>query len=411
MSRMNTDCTPSNTKLVVAFATTPLEHNRMIKHILPISLFGLLLLPPLVAPAQPLNAADTAEIRQKAGRHVRQFEGLLNLISQPDEYFRKYGFDALVRSYYHEQSGYQIFRDSLVVVEDDLNPRARVQRYGHLLTIQEYLKAFFSLYEKSPVTSVFFDRYRVSEVKQDDFTYVEVRYDSEFRNRHRAFPDVPYPVRARKATVKAERTATGWQVMITDLSYDRPTTPESPAPVASGTSSTRRVASTAPTTPKPFVEPPSYQVRVIPAPAPAPASDSTLIAEAAPENPFGSLRRVYRPGKTYQLPLLPQSAASDTSLLLYQDGQRVADLSAVLTDSTYAWRVSRQLPSGGSYQLRRYDPATETTAESALFAIKRRARWPWVVGAVAAAAVVAAMLSSGDEAASDDELPAPPAPN
>ncbi len=379
------------------------------KYILPSSLFGLLLLLQPALQAQPLDAADTAEIRQKAGRHVRQFEGLLNLISQPDEYFRKYGFDALVRSYYHEKSGYQIFRDSLVVVEDDLNPRARVQRYGHLLTIQEYLKAFFSLYEKSPVTSVFFDRYRVSEVKQGDFTYVEVRYDSEFRNRHRAFPDVPYPVRARKATVKAERTTGGWQVMITDLSYDRPITPKSPAPVASDKFSTRRVASTAPTTPKSFVEPPSHQVRAIP--APAPASDSTLIAEAAPGNSFGSLRRVYRPGKTYQLPLLPQPAALDTSLLLYQNGQRVADLSAVLTDSTHAWRVSKQLPSGGNYQLRRYDPVTETTAESAPFAIKRRARWPWVVGAVAAAAVVAAILSSGDEAASDNELPAPPAPN
>ncbi|MGB3776938.1 MAG: hypothetical protein WA960_01160 [Tunicatimonas sp.] len=380
----------------------------MIKYILPISLFGLLLLPPLVAPAQPLNAADTAEIRQKAGRHVRQFEGLLNLISQPDEYFRKYGFDALVRSYYDEQSGYQIFRDSLVVVEDDLNPRARVQRYGHLLTIQEYLKAFFSLYEKSPVTSVFFDRYRVSEVKQGDFTYVEVRYDSEFRNRHRAFPEVPYPVRARKATVKAERTTSGWQVIITDLSYDRPATPQAPVTVASSKFPARRVASTSPTAPEPSLESPR-QVRTVS--APAPASDITLITEAASENPFGSLRRVYRPGKTYQLPLLSQATASDASLLLYQNDQLVEDISAVLTDSTYAWPVPKQLPSGGNYQLRRYDPVTETTAASMPFTIRRRARWPWVVGAVAAAAVVVAIITSGDETASSDELPAPPAPN
>ncbi len=383
----------------------------MIKYILPISLFGLLLLPPLVAPAQPLDAADTAEIRQKAGRHVRQFEGLLNLISQPDEYFRKYGFDALVRSYYDEQSGYQIFRDSLVVVEDDLNPRARVQRYGHLLTIKEYLKAFFSLYEKSPVTSVFFDRYRVSEVKQGDFTYVEVRYDSEFRNRHRAFPEAPYPVRARKATVKAERTASGWQVMITDLSYDRPATPQAPVTVVSGKFPARRVASTSPTTPKSPVESPFRQVRTVSAPASAPASDTTLTAEAAPENPFGSLRRVYRSGKTYQLPLLSQATASDASLLLYQNDQLVEDISAVLTDSTHAWPVPKQLASKDYYQLRWYDPATEATAESAPFAIRRRARWPWVVGAVAAAAVVVAIITSGDETASSDELPAPPAPN
>ncbi len=377
------------------------------KYILPSSLLGLLLLLQLALQAQPLDAADTAEIRQKAGRHVRQFEGLLNLISQPDEYFRKYGFDALVRSYYHEQSGYQIFRDSLVVVEDDLNPRARVQRYGHLLTIKEYLKAFFSLYEKSPVTSVFFDRYRVSEVQQDDFTYVEVRYDSEFRNRHRAFPEVPYPVRARKATVKAERTTGGWQVMITDLSYDRSAPPEAPVAVALGNPHPPRVASTAPTTPESLVESPARQVRSVP----VPAVDTILVTDAAPQNPFGPLRRVFRPGKTYQLPLLPQTNASDTTLLLYQDDQLVEDISAVLTDSIHAWRVPKQLPTGDYYQLRRYDPTTETTVNSEPFAIKRRARWPWVVGAAAAAVIVVAVTSGGDDASSNDELPAPPDPN
>ena len=377
------------------------------KYILPSSLLGLLLLLQPALQAQPLDAADTAEIRQKALRHVRQFEGLLNLISQPDEYFRKYGFEPLIRSYYDEQSGYHIFRDSLVVVEDDLNPRARVQRYGHLLTIKEYLKAFFSLYEKSPVASVFFDRYRVSEVQQGDFTYVEVRYDSEFRNRHRAFPDVPYPVRARKATVKAERTTGGWQVMITDVSYDRSAAPEDPVTAVSNQPQARRLANTQPTAPQAPDELPSAQISPVRAPLP----DTTTFAGAALENPFGPLRRVYRPGKTYQLPLLPQAAASDVSLMLYQDGQLVEDMSAVLTDSTNAWRVPKQLPSDDSYQFRLYDPITETTDESAPFAIKRRARWPWVVGAVAAVAVVVAIITSGDETTSSDELPAPPAPN
>ena len=43
--------------------------------------------------AQELTRADTIEIQEKAVRHLRQFEGLLNLISQPDEYFRKYNFE------------------------------------------------------------------------------------------------------------------------------------------------------------------------------------------------------------------------------------------------------------------------------------------------------------------------------
>ena len=377
------------------------------KYILPSSLLGLLLLLQPALQAQPLDAADTAEIRQKALRHVRQFEGLLNLISQPDEYFRKYGFEPLIRSYYDEQSGYQIFRDSLVVVEDDLNPRARVQRYGHLLTIKEYLKAFFSLYEKSPVASVFFDRYRVSEVQQGDFTYVEVRYDSEFRNRHRAFPDVPYPVRARKATVKAERTTSGWQVMITDVSYDRPAAPKDPVAAVPNQPQARRVVSPPPTAPQAPDELPPVQISPVRAPLP----DTTTFADAALENPFGPLRQTYRTGRTYQLPLSNLAVSGATSLLLYQDGQLVEDLSATLTDSTYAWSVPKQLPTGDHYSLRLYNPTTEATAESASFAIKRRARWPWVVGAAAAAVVVVIVTSGGNDGNTSDELPAPPTPN
>lgn len=379
------------------------------KHVLPIALFALLLALPLTARSQSLDAADTTEIRQKALRHVRQFEGLLNLISQPDEYFRKYGFDALVRSYYDEQSSYRIFRDSLVVVEDDLNPRARVQRYGHLLTIKEYLKAFFSLYEKSPVTSVFFDRYRVSEVQQGDFIYVEVRYDSDFRNRHRAFPDVPYPVRARKATVKAEQTNTGWQMMITDVSYDRPAASEEPVAIAPDVPQTRRITSTTPTAAKATAELPANQVLSVL--TPAPASDTSLIVAAAPENPFGPLRRVYRPGNAYALPLSTTFFPSDASLLLYQEDEMVEDLSAVLADSTHAWQVSEQLDNAIGYQFRLYDPTTEATAESAPFAIKRRARWPWVVGAAAVAVVIVAVTSGDNNANPSDELPAPPTPN
>ncbi len=377
------------------------------RHVLPTALLASLLTLPLAVRSQALAAADTTEIRQKALRHVRQFEGLLNLISQPDEYFRKYGFEALIRSYYDEQSSYQIFRDSLVVIEDDLNPRARVQRYGHLLTIQEYLKAFFSLYNKSPVTSVFFDRYRVSEVKQGDFTYVEVRYDSDFRNRHRAFPGVPYPMRARKATVRAQRTPTGWQVIITDVSYDRSAASEEPIAVVPDVPQARRVASTTPTAAKATAKLPTASVSPVPIPLP----DTTAVAVAAPEPSFGSLRRVYRPGKVHQLPLSPQTSASDVSLLLYRNDQLIEDISAVLTDSSYAWRAPKQLDTGGDYHFRLYNPATSAAAESAPFAIKRRARWPWVVGAAAAAVIVVAVTSSGNDASSNDELPAPPTPN
>ncbi len=176
---------------------------------------------PLSLRAQELSAADSVEIQQKALRHVRQFEGLLNLVAQPDKYFRKYSFTKLIRSFYDEQSDYQIFRDSLVAVEDDLNPKAQPND-NNFLTIKDYLKAFFSFYEKSPIASVFFSEYRVSPVKQGEFTYVEVFYLSEFTNRHRAYPDHPYPLRYQKATLRAQRQEDGWQVVVSNVNYEQP---------------------------------------------------------------------------------------------------------------------------------------------------------------------------------------------
>ena len=93
-------------------------------------LLALCIIIALPLSAQELTRADTVEIQEKAVRHLRQFEGLLNLISQPDEYFRKYNFEGLARRYYQEGSNYQIFRDSAVVIEDDLNPRLRAGQEG-----------------------------------------------------------------------------------------------------------------------------------------------------------------------------------------------------------------------------------------------------------------------------------------
>ncbi len=171
---------PADYQRAACFSNLRKNDSNSMKHFLPASLLisAWLLLPPSLH-AQPLNALDTAEIQQKALRYVRQFEGLLNVISQSDEYFRKYDFDQLIRNYYTDQSNFQIFRDSLVVVEDDLNPKKEAQDYKNLLTIKNYLKAFFSLYAKSPPPSVIFENYEVSDVRQNEFTYVEVFYDSK----------------------------------------------------------------------------------------------------------------------------------------------------------------------------------------------------------------------------------------
>lgn len=362
--------------------------------------------------AQQLDATDTAEIQQKALRYVQQFEGLLNVISQSDDYFRKYDFNQLIRNYYTDQSNYQIFRDSLVVVEDDLNPKEEAQDSENFLTIKNYLKAFFSLYAKSPPPSVIFDNYEVSDVRQNEFRYVEVFYDSKFRNRHRAFPDLAYPERRRKATVKAEPQAGGWRLVITDLSYAQPTEPaDEVAPITHAP-----VAITDPAVPDDTAIAPPTSSRAeepmvspeISEPAPEPE-----VADLPVDNTFENTRRIYRKGKTYSLPLRTHPTSPPTALMLYREATLIEDLSRSLADSSFAWQVPQEMAEGNNYQFRFYDPATETVVESTPFEIKRKARWPLVAGAVGAAAVVYLVVSSSGNGGGDggsDELPAPPSP-
>ena len=384
-------------------------------------LLGLLIigLLPQSLLAQQLDATDTAEIQQKALRHVRQLEGLLNVISQSDEYFRKYDFDQLIRDYYTDQSNYQIFRDSLVVVEDDLNPKDETRDYENLLTIKNYLKAFFSLYAKSPPPSVIFDNYEVSDVRKNEFTYVEVFYDSKFRNRHRAFPDLTYPLRRRKATVKAEPQAGGWRVVITDLSYAQPNEPVAVAPadeVAPATAAP--VAVTEQEVPDDTATAPpmstlAEESTILPEISEAETEPEPEVADLPIDNTFENTRSIYRKDKTYQLPLRANPTSPPTSLMLYQGAELVEDLSRTLADSSFTWQVPQEIAEGDNYQFRFYDPVTEAVVESTPFEIKRKARWPLVAGAAGVAAVVYLVVSSSGDGGGDggsDELPAPPSP-
>ena len=297
-----------------------------------ILLIGVLLAGSLELQAQKLSAADSTEIQQQALRHVRQFEGLLNLVAQPDKYFRKYSFTRLIRSFYDEQSHYRIFRDSLVAVEDDLNPNAQPDA-DNFLSVKDYLQAFFSFYEKSPVASVYFSDYRVSPVKEGEYTYVEVYYLSEFTNLHRAYPDHPYPARHNKATVRAQRQETGWQVIISNINYYQP----DQKPVA------------------PLAE------------------DRTATPQSA--DPLALLT-------------LPQAGDTPSSLSAAPpDRALIEDLSRALADSSSTLQLLDRLDRGSDYQLRLYDSVS---------VFKPAERLPFVTGSVIADADNAIQKSTGE---------------
>ena len=303
---------------------------------------------------------------------------MLNLISQPDEYFRKYNFEGLARRYYQEGSNYQIFRDSAVVIEDDLNPRLRAAQEGDLRTIKEYLKAFFALYEKSPVSTIFFDDFEVSPVQEGDYRYVEVFYDSEFQGRYQPTPDVPYPTRAKKATVRAVREEGVWKVLITDISLAAQediseVVPIEESPTGAATPTTELPTGENPMPEEPVTEVPTDSTEIIPTEA---ISIDTLSEEVPAQQTaqlvFAQVKSRYRRGKTYDISLDVDSLTGSESLALYRN-DTLQQILPTGSNNTLTWTVPEELPLGNDYQFRLNDPASDTTLSSVPFRVAPQA--------------------------------------
>ena len=381
-------------------------------------LLALCIIIALPLSAQELTRADTIEIQEKAVRHLRQFEGLLNLISQPDEYFRKYNFEGLAQRYYQEGSNYQIFRDSAVVIEDDLNPRLRAGQGGDLRTIKEYLRAFFALYEKSPVSTIFFDNFEVSPVQEGDYRYVEVFYDSEFQGRYLPAPDVPYPMQAKKATVKAIREEGVWKVLITDISLATQenvskVVPTEAPPAGAATPTTEVPAEENPVPEEPVAEAvPADSTETIPVDTLSAPSSEELPAQQTAEVVFAQVKSRYRRGKTYDISLDVDSLTGSESLALYRNDTLQQTLPTG-SNNPLTWTVPEELPLGNDYQFRLNDPASDTALSSAPFRVARKRPWALYAGATAGAAVILYLLlnnDSEDSPAENNLLPEPPNP-
>ena len=276
-----------------------------------------ILSPLLPGQAQALEADDIREIRAKALRHVRQLEGILNLIAQPDEYVRENSINQLIQGYYQPSSDYQIFRDSLVTITDDLNPTTPNNEIK--VSIKEYLIQFHSVYEKSPVTSVFFNNYEVSSIREGQRAYVEVYYTNEFINRHVDYATQPYTVSRKKVILEAQPQADTWEVLITEITDL--------------------------------------------------SAEENAAREAATS--FSQLERVYRPGKTYPIPIQINADNPPSLLLLYRDEQQVEDLSGLLSDDRLEWKVPKSIARGGGYRFVLRDSLDATRIESSSFIIRR----------------------------------------
>ena len=252
-------------------------------------------------------------------------------------------------------------------------------------------------------------------IQEGDYRYVEVFYDSEFQGRYQPTPDVPYPARAKKATVKATREEGIWKVLITDIS---PANQEDTAHLVSSEMppGQENIAQEAPTPEEPVAEAlPADATETIPTEAVPVDTLSAPPSEEAPARPnaegvFAQVKSRYRRGKTYEVTLNVDSLTGAESLALYRNDTLQQTLPTT-GNNTLTWTVPEELPLSSNYQFRFADSASDTTLSSAPFRVARKRPWALYAGATAGAAVILYLLLDGgsDEVgpAEDNLLPEP----
>lgn len=171
--------------------------------------------------AQELASTDKIEIIFKAELLVKEFEGLLNIVSNPDLNQTEIR-DLITNSY--ESSTNQLFVDGKAIIEDDLDPNQINVDIPKDLTIDGYLRNLDLLYTKSDTPSISFGEIKVSKIYENDYQYVKVYFESQFRNRHTQ-SNTPFPLTRRIAEVRADRIDKQWETQIVSIVFYDPATP------------------------------------------------------------------------------------------------------------------------------------------------------------------------------------------
>lgn len=128
--------------------------------------------------AQGLEERDVKEIKSKSRLIVKEFEGLLNLISNNQMYDSE--IEEIITNSLDSKNVNRLFKDPKVIVEDDLNPELINKKRN--VDIKTYLANFNLQYNKTSDFSIFFDDITVSDVFNKDYYFLIVNYTSTFKS-------------------------------------------------------------------------------------------------------------------------------------------------------------------------------------------------------------------------------------
>ncbi len=170
--------------------------------------------------AAELNERDIRLINIAARKRLELFNQLLNELSDRDntEFDRK---ELILKAYLPGES--QIFRDDLVLVDDDVNPNFTKAGSAAQPNIDEYLKIFDLGYAKVTTTNtIIFTPLQIKPpVQNGKQVFVKLFFRSNFKGRHRTIQQ-PYQTIERVMEMRAERAGNDWQVRVVRLGFILP---------------------------------------------------------------------------------------------------------------------------------------------------------------------------------------------
>lgn len=163
--------------------------------------------------SQTLEERDIREIKSKSRMIVKEFEGLLNLISNDQMYDTE--IEAIIQNSLDENNGNKLFKNHQVIVEDDINPDLIARRRN--TEIGSYLSNFNLQYTKTSDFSVSFENIELSDVYFKDHYFIIATIDRIFKSTYGREVKSYEPVQ-RALELEVFRNASGkWTATISSI--------------------------------------------------------------------------------------------------------------------------------------------------------------------------------------------------
>ena len=171
-----------------------------------------------VPAAERITIKDAKAINFDVTATLNSLQTLLTLIDDPNN--TASDFKDLFDGSVNPGSANRIFYNNNINVEDDVDPQAG---FGNSrdVTLDKYLNNFDVQYEKSADPTITFSNVVPSFIKQKDYLYITVNYDSKFAGLNRISKAI-YPLRQRHITFRLEKTNNQWRALIDGISFVDP---------------------------------------------------------------------------------------------------------------------------------------------------------------------------------------------